>query len=334
MKKSTKKLVAFSILVLMLLSIFSLPVKAVTNEKIVLKKADKEFLIYYKDICNEEFEFAFSANKDEKEENLNFTKSAKDQLTTDTLNVAYVDEALYDTYFVTNEAYIWVRNNNDEIVVSADLVNLADALDEQMIELVNNTTKRIDVDTTQTHETQEVVDGVDTTITTGKVVIEGKDEAEYSYQLTRLTDSTVEANKLFDLAEALKEEIDNTYENLSLTKTFYELYNKLMPTDATWTEVENLEILQPENTVQGDKYIVYLKEETVEGTVVDAKFLTCEYKAEEGIEEKEETITETVKLPVTFDSGSILFVILGIIVLALVIFAIIRIKANKKDEKK
>ena len=333
MKKSTIKLVAFGMLVLMLLSIFTVPVKAETYEKVVLKKADKEFLIYYKDICNDEFEFAFSVDNSQPADDL-FTRSAKDQADEGALDVAYIDATLYDTYFATNKAYIWIRDNNDQMVVSADLVDLTDALNDGMIELVNNTTKRIDVDTTQTHETHEIVDGVDTTITTGKVVVDEKSGAKYSYTLTRLTDTTTKANKLFELAEALKEDISDTYTNLSLSKQFYDLYMDLMPTDSEWTEVENSEILQPDNTVEGDKYIVYLKEETADSTTVDAKFLTCVYKADEGVEQKEETITETVKLPVTFDSGTILFIILGIIVLALVIFAIIRVKANKKDENK
>lgn len=333
MKKSTIKLVAFGMLVLMLLSIFTVPVKAETYEKVVLKKANKEFLIYYKDICNDEFEFAFSLDKSQPTDDL-FTRSAKDQADEGALDVAYVDETLYDTYFTTNKAYIWIKDNNDQMLVSADLVDLTDALNDGMIELVNNTTKRIDVDTTQTHETHEMVDGVDTTVTTGKVVVDEKGGAKYSYTLTRLTDTTTKANKLFELAEALKEDISDTYTNLSLSKQFYDLYMELMPTDSEWTEVENSEILQPDNTVEGDKYIVYLKEETADSITVDAKFLTCVYKADEGVDQKEETITETVKLPVTFDSGTILFIILGIIVLALVIFAIIRVKANKKDENK
>lgn len=333
MKKSTIKLVAFGMLVLMLLSIFTVPVKAETYEKVVLKKANKEFLIYYKDICNDEFEFAFSLDKSQPTDDL-FTRSAKDQADEGALDVAYVDETLYDTYFTTNKAYIWIKDNNDQMLVSADLVDLTDALNDGMIELVNNTTKRIDVDTTQTHETHEMVDGVDTTVTTGKVVVDEKGGAKYSYTLTRLTDTTTKANKLFDLAEALKEDISDTYTNLSLSKQFYDLYMELMPTNSEWTEVENSEILQPDNTVEGDKYIVYLKEETADSITVDAKFLTCVYKADEGVDQKEETITETVKLPVTFDSGTILFIILGIIVLALVIFAIIRVKANKKDENK
>ncbi len=318
----------------MLLSILTVPVKAETYEKVVLKKADKEFLIYYKDICNDEFEFAFSVDNSQPADDL-FTRSAKDQADEGALDVAYVDETLYDIKIDTNKnAYKWIKYNKDKMIISNPMVIFIDALNDEMIELVNNTTKRIDVDTTQTHETHEIVDGVDTTITTGKVVVDEKSGAKYSYTLTRLTDTTTKANKLFELAEALKEDISDTYTNLSLSKQFYDLYMELMPTNSEWTEVENSEILQPDNTVEGDKYIVYLKEETADSTTVDAKFLTCVYKADEGVEQKEETITETVKLPVTFDSGTILFIILGIIVLALVIFAIIRVKANKKDENK
>lgn len=336
MKNLSTKFVAFTMILLMLLSILSLPVMAeTTEEKVVLKKSEKEFLIYYKDFCNDDFEFAFSSNKEEREEDLSFTASAKDQLTENALNVAYINEALYDQYFTTNKAYIWIRDNSDNIVVSADLVDLTDVLDDEMIEVVNNTTKRITVDTTQTHETHQMIDGVDTTVTTGKVVIDEKNGAKYSYQLVKLTDETTDANKLFELAEALQKDISDTYTNLSFSKQFYDLYMELMPeTDTEWTNVENSEILQPENTVEGDKYIVYLKEEMANSTTVDAKFLTCVYKADEGVDQKEETITETVNLPVTFDSGSILFIALGIIVLALLVFVIIRVKTNKKDENK
>ena len=77
-----------------------------------------------------------------------------------------------------------------------------------------------------------------------------------------------------------------------------------------------------------------LKENVDENTtVVDAKFLVCEYVPDQGVAKEPKTISEIVKLPVTFDSGTILFITLGIIVLALVIVAIIK-RTNKKDENK
>ena len=331
MKNSKIKLVALLSLVLMLLSIFTMPAQAATNEKIILKKANDEFLIYYKEICNEEFEFAFSLDPKEEEDNLIFTKSAKDQLTETALNVAYVDEYLFTNYFNSDKpTYIWVRNNEGKMLVSADLVNLDEAILEETVELVNTTTKRIKTHIETTEPKTEIVDGVETTVTTGKLVLDNK-ENKYSYELIKVANNA-DAEELFNLVEKLqKNEKLGTYENLTFASKFYDLYNKLMPKTADWTKVDDSEILQPENTLEGEKYIVYLKDEQ---GVVDVQFLTSVYKVEEGVKEETETITETVKLPVTFDSGSILFIILAVIVLALVIVTIVRVKANKKDEKK
>ena len=331
MKNSKIKLVALLSLVLMLLSIFTMPAQAATNEKIILKKANDEFLIYYKEICNEEFEFAFSLDPKEEEDNLIFTKSAKDQLTETALNVAYVDEYLFTNYFNSDKpTYIWVRNNEGKMLVSADLLNLDEAILEETVELINSTTKRIKTHIETTEPKTEIVDGVETTVTTGKLVLDNK-ENKYSYELIKVANNA-EAEELFNLVEKLqKNEKLGTYENLTFASKFYDLYNKLMPKTSDWTKVDDSEILQPENTLEGEKYIVYLKDEQ---GVVDVQFLTSVYKVEEGVKEETETITETVKLPVTFDSGSILFIILAVIVLALVIVTIVRVKANKKDEKK
>lgn len=344
MRKSTIKFLAFGIIILMLLSLVQLPVMAATeNEttvsKIILKKAENAYMIYYKDICNAEFEFAFATSKDAK--TLDFTSSAKDQVTDEGLNIAYITEATLATYFADSDvAYVWIRDVNDNILVEADEINLNNVLDDEMIELVDTTTKRItNVDTTQKHETNAMIDGIDTTVTVGKVVIEPKENATYSYELIKASDENAEAKELFEVAEKIQEGTTNTYESLSLTEQFYNLYTDTVPGEKDWTVVENNEILQPENTATGDKYVVWIKEEVKNATgktntTIDAKFLICEYEYDEGKDEVEETIIETVKLPVTFDSGIILFIALGIIVLALVIFVVIRVKTNKKDESK
>lgn len=345
MKNSTSKILTFGILILMLLSIIQMPVMAATeNEttvsKIILKKAENAYMIYYQDICNTEFEFAFATSKDAK--GLNYTSSAKDQINNEGLNIAYITDETLNTYFAnSNIAYIWIMDVDGNILVEADEINLNDVLDDEMIEFVDNTTKRItNIDTTQKHKTNAIINGVDTTVTTGKVVIEPKENTTYSYELIKVSDVNQDAKKLFELAETIKEGTTDTYESLSLTKQFYDLYINSIPVVNNWTEVENNEILQPENTIDGDKYVVWIKEEVknAEGeiieTTIDAKFLICEYDYDKGSEQKEETIIETVKLPVTFDSGSILFIALGIIVLALVVVTIVKIKTNKKDENK
>lgn len=334
MKKSKIKFIAFGIIMLVLLSIIQLPTMASTNTEgsVVLKKSDKEFLLYYKNISNNEFEFAFSQIQDEKEENLNFKKSALDQMTENASNVAYIDETIYDLFFTnTKTAYIWIRDTENKMLLKADLVNLENALDDKAINLVDTTTKRIQVDTSKTHSTNQIVNGVDTTITTGKVVIREKENASYYYELIKISDENVEAKQLFELAEEIDKGANNTYDSLCLTKQFYDLYMKLIPTK--WNEVTNSEILQPEKTVDGDKYIVWIKEETDTDSTIDAKFLRCVYEYDEGREQKEETIVETVKLPVTFDSGTILFIALGIIAIALIIIIIAKVRSSRKDEK-
>lgn len=333
-KLKQTKLLALTIIVLMLATIFQLPVMADTKDNVILKKANG-YLIYYKGICNNEFEFAFSNDSAENVENLVFKSSAKDSTSEGALNIAYVDQTLKDTYFndATKSTYLWIRNLNDEMLVTADKIDLSKALNDDMIEVVNNTTKRIKVDTTQKNKKEEMIDGVKTTITVGKVVIdEPKQDAKYYYQLIPVDAENAEATELFNLAEQLKTEITGTYESLSLSKRFYDLYQQLMPDASGWTLVENNEILQPEEARKDDKYIVYLKEETDPNTyTVDAKFLVCDYTPEEGVVKT--TVEEVVKLPVTFDSGTILFITLGIIVLALVVVAIIK-RTSKKDENK
>lgn len=336
MKNLKNKFIAFGIIMLVLLSIVQFPIMANTEkESIILKKSEKEFLLYYKDICNQEFEFAFSQNKDEKEENLNFTKSALDQKTENALNVAYIDNTIYDLFFTASKtAYLWIRNTENKMLLEAELVNLENVLDDNAINLVDTTTKRIQVDTTKTHSINKTVNGVDTTITTGKVVITGKENSSYFYKLIKISDENADAKQLFELAEKIDERTNNTYDSLCLTKQFYDLYTKLIPENEEWTEVANLEILQPENTVNGDKYIVWVKEQTEANSTIDAKFLNCVYEYEEGRDKKEETIVETVKLPVTFDSGTILFIILAFISIALVISIIAKVRSNRKDENK
>ena len=329
-----KKIMAVLVIAIMLIGIVSVPVLASTNEKVILKNSDNEYLIYFKEFCRKEFQFAISQDSKTAEADLNFVNSAKDQPASaaGTLNVAYIDEASFESIFGKNPtslvAYIWVKDAEDNTVIKADKLDLNEAVTDKMIETVNGTTKRIDVDTEKQYQRNVVEDGVSKTVTVGKVVLNEKEGAKYSYVLTKLDDKTTGANKLFELADTLKNSIDDTYINLSLSKQFYDLYVKLMPSNSEWTAVENSEILQPENTVEGDKYIVYINE------TVDAKFLTCVYKEDAGVDKEEKTITETVKLPVTFDSGAILFTVLGIIIIALAIFVFIRIKSNKKDENK
>lgn len=333
MKTSTTKIIAFGIIMLVLLSIFQLPIMAASDDGvIILKKADKEFIIYDKENCDNEFEFAFSLTNDKSEEaSLNFTSSAKDQATEDALNVAYITEETYNQFFQsTKSAYVWIRDSKDQLTVKA--VDLEDALDDAKVNLVNTTTKRIDIDTEQTHETNQIINGVDTTVTTGKIVIKGSSNAKYYYQLSKASEG--DYKEFFDLANKINSGVTGTYNQLETAKQFYDLYTKLQPAanDSNWNEVENMEILQPEDTKDGDKYIIWLKEENTDKTTMDAKFLISTYQYEDKWEPEQIVLKELVKLPVTYDSIA-LFVILAILVAAIVVVAILKAKSSKKENK-
>ena len=335
MKKLLTKKLIFILILTILVSIIQLPLMANTNEEnIIVKKADKEFMIYYKNISNNEFKFAFSNDENVEEGGLNLINSAKDTSDdTEPLNIAYVDAELFEQYFTTGSAYLWIKANND-FIVKADKIDLSKAIDDSNVNFVNNTTKRISVDLSQKEKNQQIINDVDTTVTVGKIVINPQEGANYYYQLIKLNDETIEENNLFDLAEQIKNGVTDKYEQLKTVKSFYDLYNELEPSndDTNWIEVENNEILQPEDTKQGEKYIVWLKESNQNDSVIDIQFLTSIREYENKKVPTEKIIKETVNLPVTYDSIA-LFVVLGILIIAILVVVLLKIKSNKNEKK-
>ena len=180
----TKKIVIMLVVIIILMT--DALVLANTNEKVILKNSNNEYLIYYEEFCNKEFQFAISVNKNAKIADLNFTNSATDQPGQEAgaLNVAYIDKASFEEIFGENPtsliAYIWVKDANDNIAMEADEINLEDALTDEIIALVDTTTKvnektdRIEIDVTKQHITHPEVEGVTTTVTTGKIVVKRK----------------------------------------------------------------------------------------------------------------------------------------------------------------
>lgn len=65
----------------------------------MIKKGEKEYIIYISNLLNSKFEFAFANKKDEIEANLNFYDSAVDASENGN-NIAYVDENIYNTYLM------------------------------------------------------------------------------------------------------------------------------------------------------------------------------------------------------------------------------------------
>ena len=95
-------------------------------------------------------------------------------------------------------------------------------------------------------------------------------------------------------------------------------------------------IEQPEESVQGDKYIVLLQKLENDNIVAtDIQILNC-FESEEIVKETEKVpVKVTTKLPVTGEDIT-LYVILGIIILVIiaVIVRIVIIKSKGKNENR
>lgn len=323
-------------MMILLIAIIVLPSIISANSNSIIIKQTNEYLIYNRNAMDEEFTFALSKTNDKT--NLIFFPSAKDKDTKEAKNVAYVDDTT-KTYLDDNaETFLFIRDREGNYIVDAEKISLKNAIDK---ELVETTTKRIQVDTTKSNKTTTTIDGVKTEVTKGKVVITDSADAKYSYILIKLpTTGENDYSELMNLAEKIsnKEELEklDLMQKLELMNSFYSLYKTLEPNanDNSWVEVQNSEVLQPEDSKNGEKYIVYIKSVTQDKTIIDAQFLKC-YDEYNPLYEKETvTIKETSKLPVTYDNTITLIIVFAVIVVAIIVVFIIRKKANKKEENK
>ena len=332
-----RKIVSIMCLILLVLLIFQLPVLATNSEdKIIIQKTEEKFLIYYKDICNDEFNFAFSKDENEDKDNLIFISSVKDQLQSEYVNVAYIDSNIYNNYFTTDQkAYIWIKNTDGTYLIEADEIDLNNnVLTDEQIEFVDNTTKRIDGQEENSSITNMWTDENDVkhTVILSQYVITKEENTNYYYQIVKIPkgDTTSKAAQLYDLASKLENGINDKYEQFKTQQKFYNLYQELQPNeiDSGWKVTEDGCILEPEDTITGDKYIIWLKADQNGEITQDAKFLVCNQ------EEKEEKIKftpmEVVKLPKTFDSIALL-VIFVIIVVAIIIVMNLKNKENDNN---
>ena len=343
MKKITNKVFLLGIIISIFLAAISIPSFAKTETKtIVLKKSDDKYLIYFDEICNNAFKFAISNDQNTKQEDLKFIASAKDNNTENSLNIAYLDETNYSSN--NDEIYIWVKDNLDNLAINGEKIDLKNVIDDEILNFINTTTivnketDRIKVDTTQAHVTNAVVDGVDTTIKTGKIVIDENESSTYYYKLIAVDEKNLDAKELYDLVDKINNYSGNTYGKLKLATQFYELYNKQMPEKSEWNIVQNSTILQPEDSKTGDKYIAYVKEiNKNQKEVIDIKLLECVREEAQGKNQKEETVTEdvvqTVKLPVTYDS-IILIIIMIALIMGMVIVTLLKMKHTPKHTQK
>lgn len=299
------------------------------NENIqIIKKSGNEYLIYISEHMDSQFEFAFSKDQGADKETLGYKSSILDS-TSEKNDVAYIDNSLYTTYF-SGKTYFWARDLSGKYFAEKVEVDLSKAIEESNVNLINNLTKIIKVDTKNTITTSEVVNEVKVTKTVGKVDV--LEEGTTYYQLVKLPASE-DYNEFMKTAEKIaNDKIENNmYAKLEVANKFSNYYNRLVPDidDANWIKVNNNTILQPEESHNGEQYILWLKTENNRENKIDVQFLTCfeDYKPE--------VISEkiTTKLPVTYDNP-ILFIILAVLVVAFVVILILRNKSEKTKTEK
>ena len=128
----------------------------------------------------------------------------------------------------------------------------------------------------------------------------------------------------------------DTVEKIKTYKSFYNLYNNLLKIQ-NWREVQDSQIIQPEDSNKGDTYIIFLNKIAEDGTQTqDVKFLTTNVTEKEGetIETSVEPITvkEAKKLPITGESLALFIVLAVISIVATIVY--FRVKKLKNENTK
>ena len=302
------------------------------NEKI-------EYMIYVRDYIDKNFKFAFSNMENAEEADLVYINSVLDS---EGNKLAYLDWETYES--LTNlgqEIYIWIKDEAENMIMEGELLDLNNSLDNEEIASIELITKRISVEIGDTKEKvdatepirQEEVDDVDEIAKVGYIKITDNESATYYYQIAKVSDSE-DYNNLMQYTEKMTNEYNelNIFDKVQFCEEFYKIYSELIER-AEWQEVENMTIYQPESSVAGDQYIVFIRKIDGENEIVDAQFLTAYDDYKENIITEDVVVEEIVKLPITADS-IILFVLLGIIVIALIVVYVIIKKITKKENRK
>ena len=313
--RNLKLKIIFLVGIFSLILLLGLPVNAANENIQLVQQSGTDYLIYINNHLEETFEFAFSDDNTADKATLTYLSAATDSAEGGNY-IAYINS------YTTENKYMWAKDTEGTYFAEGVELDLSEAILADELTEIQDVTKKIAVDTDQVQVEEKTINGNKVTVTTGKVVFEN--EGDYEYQIVKLP-NTAEYNELMDLAERISKISSQTdiYTKLGLYTKFNNLYNQLSSEllRENWVDVQNQEILQPEDTENGDKYVLWIRE----GNTIDAQFLTSKYVEEKVVEKI------TTKLPVTYDNNTLL-IVLAILVLAIVIVSI-RIKSLKKEDK-
>ena len=325
---SLKKSLIF-LVVFLLLIIMPIEIQAV-NENLRIVKSNDDYVIYIEGYENKEFSFAFSNNVEVLPEDLNYINNWDDQ---EGIHVACLDNGF--GLDLTQKVFLWVKDVENNDVLSKVELDLNKVLNLTEISELNSLTKRIDVDLTKKDVVEEVIDGIMTTKESGKIVITEKEEkAGYKYDLYKLEDgnNASEIVKLLKDSEKLSKE--SMIEKIDLLTETDEKLDALVK-NANWQTVSDMEIKQPEESVNGDKYLVLLqKTDAKQNIETDLQILECYDKETQATAVEQVPVRTTSILPVTGEEIGI-YVFLGIVILliVLVVIKIVFLMRKNKNEK-
>lgn len=340
MKKISIKLLS-ALAIILFIAVTPMVVLA-TNENIsVVNSQPNEYIIYIKDYTDKNFKYAFTSIEKEnlKQMDLSYINSIPDGVGNQTA-LLNLNAKTYEK-LKSGTIYMWAKDENEKLILEGVQLDLGSSFTKENLDLVEKTTKRISVDVAdneaKTIEVRnETIDGVEETASVGTVSITDKDakKSTYYYERVKVSESAEDA-KLMELAEKMNKEYDemDMYSKIQIAEKFYCQYSSIMR-NVNWQKVEDLKIQQPEASVAGDKYIVYLKKVAKNGDITfDAQFLTAEEDYKPNVKKEQVVTQETTRLPITYDSIA-LIVILAVVVIALIVVFIRMKKLNNKNEEK
>lgn len=324
MKKSTKMLfLSLFVLVFGIVVLSSNVILAASENNISLVKTNSTNYMVYVENLNDSFKYAISNSSST--EPTEFEVSSIDS---NENNVALIDAS---TISDTDNVYLWIKTGAEQAV--ATKVDLNDYIDFSDVTTINNLTKRIPVTNDEQEQTVTDSDNKTKTVVVGITKINDDETKNYEYSLVKLpaSDEINDLVALFEKINSFNEETE-LYTVTTTYKEFIRLY-KNIASSITFNVVENMEIKQPEDSITGDRYVMFLRK--LDGSdVIDAdmQILNCLRKEDNGTNEivTQKEVQKAVKLPITGDNLVLLAGFVALVV-TLIVLLIVKKKSSKKN---
>ena len=310
--KTGKVLLVLMLSLIILFSVLQTKSSATNSDIMTIKQDNNNYIIYIGSLLNQNFDFAFADSKDE--EDLNYINAGTDNQGN---YIAYVNQDLNEKFFNSEETFLWVRTKDKQTIVDGEKITLNDAKTIEELNQNKNITKVI---TIQSNEQD------------GKIKINGQEGKTYFYQFSTVN-SSEDNTKLQTLVNNIInfDENTNIYQKLTTNNELNQTYNKLISNlnNESWVKAENLEITEPYGATENQQYILWLKDS--DGNI-DIQFLTAHERTVTTVTERAEVQEVLSALPYTNDETTILWISLGIVVIAIISVLIFK-KTNKKTKE-